>query len=78
MPSEGFITALQSLAVAPNYTLVLEVCFCIFFFSWLFLEVYGILVPPPGTERSLTAVKVQSSNQWTTTEVLVLGCMYVK
>ena len=78
VPSERFITALQSLAVALNYTLVLEVCFCIFFFSWLFLEVYGILVPPPGTEPSLTAGKVRSSNQWATREFLVLGCMYVK
>ena len=36
---------------------------------WLFQGAYGILVPQPGFEPTLPAVKLHSLNHWTAKEV---------
>jgi len=38
-------------------------------FSWLRLEAWGILVPPPGIEPVSPALEAWSLNHWTAREV---------
>ena len=53
--------------------------YCIFCFFVLFFDhvACGILVPQPGIEPMLPAMKVQSLNHWTTREVPLVCCVHL-